>query len=126
MGTLGDHYYGEGNASRCIGKSERIRNSIHYKNERSMSFSVFLGKLQKIINIFTDQKDPHYEEMKVRFLFNIVQHTALSAAIEALKVSDSIGGTNLTFTKAANHLAAQVSVLPEFLARGRGISAMKR
>ena len=81
MGTLGDHYYGEGNASRCIGKSERIRNSIHYKNERSMSFSVFLGKLQKIINIFTDQKDPHYEEMKVRFLFNIVQHTALSAAI---------------------------------------------
>ena len=91
-----------------------------------MSFSVFLGKLQKIINIFTDQKDPHYEEMKVRFLFNIVQHTALSAAIEAFKFRYLIGGTNLTFTEAANHLAAQVSVLPEFLARGRGISAMKR
>ena len=79
-----------------------------------------------MFNIFADKKEPYYEEIKVWFLLKTVQHTSLSAAIEALKVSDSIGGTNLTFTKAANHLAAQVSVLPEFLARGRGISAMKR
>ena len=77
-----------------------------------MSFSVFLGKWQNMFNIFTDQKDPYSEDMKVRFFFKTVQHTALSAAIEAFKVRYLIGGTNLTFTEAANHLAAQVSVLP--------------
>ena len=61
----------------------------------------------------------------MRFLFRTVQHPSLSAAIEALKVRESIGQEGLTFTEAANHLAAQVSVLPEFVAKGRGISAIE-
>ena len=32
----------------------------------------------------------------------------------------------MTFTEATNHLAAQVSVLPNFVAKGRGISAIER
>ena len=64
--------------------------------------------------------------MKLRFLFRTVQHPLLSVAIEAIKFRESIGQEGLTFTEAANHLAAQVSVLPEFVAKGRGISAIER
>ena len=77
-----------------------------------MLFSVFLGKVQKMINIFVDQKEPYSEEIKVRFLFKTVQHTALFATIEALKVRDLIGGSKLMFTEATNHLAEQGSVPP--------------
>ena len=36
MIVLRAHYSGEGNSSRRIGEAERLRDSIHYKNERSM------------------------------------------------------------------------------------------
>ena len=49
----------------------------------------------------------------------------MAAAIEALKVRDYIGSKTLTFTEAANHLAAQVSILPEFVSEFRGISGVE-
>ena len=91
-----------------------------------MSFSSYLGKVQKIFNICNDQKEPYTEEMKVRFHFRTAQHTLLGAAIEALKVRDSIGSETLTFTEAANHLSEQVSILPEFVSKGRCISCVER
>ena len=125
MLTLRAHYSGEGNASRRIGEAERSRETLHYKNERSLSFGNYLGKVQKMFNIFSDQGEAYTEDMKLRFLFKTVQHASLSASVEALKVRDSIGETALTFTEAANHLAAQVSTMPEFVAKGRGISAIE-
>ena len=91
MIVLRAHYSGEGNFSRRIVEAERLRDLIHYKNKRSMSFSSYLGKVQKMFNIFADQKEPYTEDMKLRFLFRTVQHPSLSAAIEALKVRESIG-----------------------------------
>ena len=112
MIVLRDHYSGEGNSSRRIGEAERLRDLIHYKNKRSMLFSSYLVKLQKMFNVFSDQKEPYTEDMKLRFIFRTVHHPSLSAAIEALKVKESIGQGGLKFTKAANRLVAQVSVLP--------------
>ena len=126
MIVLRAHYSGEGNSSRRIGEAERLRDSIHYKNERSMSFSSYLGKVQKMFNIFADQKELYTEDMKLRSIFSTLYHPLLSAAIKALKVSETIGQGGLMITKAAYHLEAQVSVLPEFLAKGGGISAIER
>ena len=50
----------------------------------------------------------------------------MASAIEALEVRDSIGSKTLTFTDSANHLAAQVSILPEFVSKDRGIGGVKR
>ena len=47
---------GEGNTSRRIAVAERIRDTLHYKNERAMQFFTFLDKLQKIFNIFSPQR----------------------------------------------------------------------
>ena len=112
MIVLRDHYSGEGNSSRCIGEAERLYDSIHYKNERSILFSSYLGKVQKMFTIFANKKEPYTEDMKLRFIFRAVQHPLLLSAIEALKVRESIGQEGLTFTEAANHLEEQVSVLP--------------
>ena len=42
MLTLREHYSGEGNTSWRIATAERMREGLHYKNERSLAFSIFL------------------------------------------------------------------------------------
>ena len=46
MAALRNHYSGEGNTSRRIAVAERYRrDSLHYKNEKSLTFTTFLDKI---------------------------------------------------------------------------------
>ena len=65
MKALRDHYSGEGNTSRRIAVAERIRDTLHYKNERAMQFSAFLDKLQKMFNIFEEGNEEISEQAEV-------------------------------------------------------------
>jgi hypothetical protein len=111
MDALRKHYSGEGNTSRRIATAERIRDTLHYKNERALSFSAFLDKLQKMFNIFEEENEEISEQAKVRMLLKKVEHPQLQDAVGALRVRASMEG--LTFTACANHLSAQVSELPD-------------
>ena len=51
MNALRTHFAGEGNASRTIADADRLKESLHYKNERSMTFESFLTHLQRMFNI---------------------------------------------------------------------------
>jgi hypothetical protein len=88
MDALRKHYSGEGNTSCRIVFAERIRDTLHYKNERDLSFSAFLDKMRKMF-----------------------EHPQLQDAVGALRVRALIDG--LMFTECANHLSAQVSELPD-------------
>jgi hypothetical protein len=74
MLALSSHYSGEGNTSRRIAVAERLRNSLHYKNEKSLQFSTFLDKLQKMFSIFEVEKEEITEQAKVRMLLKKVKH----------------------------------------------------
>jgi hypothetical protein len=111
MAALRNHYSGEGNTSRRIAAAEKLRDTLHYRNERSLPFSTFLDRLQKMFNIFEEEKEEISEPAKVRMLLQKVQHPQLQAAVDALKVRSSIDG--ISFTLCANHLSAQVSELPD-------------
>ena len=65
MDALRKHYSGEGKTSRRIAVAERIRDTLHYKNERAMSFSAFLDKMQKMFNIFEEEDEVISEQAKV-------------------------------------------------------------
>ena len=41
MKELRNHFSGEGNYTRNISKAEKLRDPLHYKNERSMEFELF-------------------------------------------------------------------------------------
>ena len=130
--ALRAHYSGEGNTSRRIADAERIRDTLHYKNERAMQFSAFLDKIQKMFNIYDEEGEPLIEQAKVRMLLSKVEHPQLKEAVGALRVRASMDGT--TFTECANHLSAQVSELPDNLVnrkiagteRGKTSPAVKR
>ena len=111
MIALRNHYSGEGNTSRRIATAEKLRETLHYKNERALPFSTFLDKMQRMFNIFKEENEEITEQAKVRMLLQKVQHPQLQAAVDALRVRATIDG--LTFTVCANHLSAQVSELPD-------------
>ena len=100
----------ERNASRCIASAERMRESLHYESERSLAFSVFLDRMQRMFNIYKEEQDEFSENAKIRELFKRVQHPQLQDTVKALKVPFDMEG--LTYTQAANHLTTAVSKLP--------------
>lgn len=124
MKALRDHFKGEGNASRSLASAENLRATLHYKNERSITFETFLTQCQKMFNIFNQENELMAEDAKIRFLFQAIQHKDLIVAVEALKAQRT-AGSELSYTACCNHLTTAVSELPEFQQRNRNISAAK-
>ncbi len=123
MKALRDHFEGEGNATRNKAHADRLKDSLHYKSERSMPFESFLTKCQQMFNIYEKEGEPMSDDAKMRFLFTKVTHTGLRGAIEALKAQQT-AGAEVTYTRAASHLATAVSELPEYLSKHRNISGV--
>ena len=91
-----------------------------------MQFETFLTQCQKMFNIFEKHGKPMTDAAKVRFLFSKVQHLGLDSPIEALKAQIFLGGTTVSYVRAANHLSTSLSELPEYVAAGRrGLSLVK-
>ena len=126
MEELRRFFAGEGNASRRIAVAERMWETLHYRNERAMSFEIFLSKAQRMFNIFEQQKEGKTEDAKVRFLLKKTQCPGLASAVSAVKarLSTDPPGT-LTFAIASNHIASCVSELPDYISKNRTISAIK-
>ena len=112
MLALREHYQGKGNASRCIALAEHMRENLLYKNERSLAFSIFFDRMQKMFNMYEEEGEEFNENSKLPQLFKRVQHPQLQDTIKALKVRFDMEG--LTYTQAANHLMAAVSELTEY------------
>lgn len=72
-----------------------------------MPFSKFLDSLQKMFTIFEEEGEPLTEHAKVDELLTKVQSTALSVAVKSLRFQLNTDG--VTFTRAANHLTAEVT-----------------
>ena len=122
MEALHNHYSGEGNASRRIATAEKLRETLHYKSERSMPFSTFLDRMQKMFNIFQEEGKELTENAKVCELLKCVQNNQLQDTVKALQVRFVLDG--IPYTEAANHLTSAVSELPEYLLT-RHVSSLK-
>ena len=112
MLALREHYGGEGKASRRIATAEQMREGLHYKNKRSLVFSIFLDHMQKMLNIYEEEGEEFTENAKLRELFKRVQHPQLQDTVKALKVHFDMEG--ITYTQVAHHLTAAVLELPEY------------
>ena len=84
MEALRNHYGGKGNASRRIATAEKLRETLHYKSERSMPFSTFLDRMQKMFNIFQEEGEELTKNAKVCELLKCVQNNQLQDTVKAL------------------------------------------
>lgn len=122
MKALRDHFEGKGNATRNLAEANRLRDTLHYRNEKTLSFERFLNKMQEMFNIYAKEDQELSEKSKVDLLFSKVQHQGLQAAVEALRTKE-VEGVELTYTAAANHLSTTVARLAASNG-GRAISAL--
>ena len=119
------HYQGTGDTTRRIAEATRLRETLHYKKERSLSFATFLSKVQHTFNLFEEEDQPFTELAKFRFLMEKVKNPQLESDISALKFKSGLGGTSLLFTDAVNLIATSVATLPESISKSR-ISSMNQ
>jgi len=56
----------ERNTTRRIAEATRLRETLHYKNERLLSFAMFLFKVQHIFNLFEEEDEPLTEVGEVQ------------------------------------------------------------
>ena len=125
--ALYTHYKGAGNTNQRIAEASRLSEMIHYKNESSLSFTKFLAKMQHMFNLFEEENEPITEAAKLHFLLDKVNHPHLESDVSALRVKNNLapGEDKVTFTKAANILAAPVSSLPDYQSKSRVVSGVR-
>ena len=80
--------------------------------------------MQNMFNLFEEDNEPMTEATKLRFLLDKVNHPHLESDVSDLRVKNNIasGEDKVTFTKAANILAASVSSLPYYLSKSLVVS----
>jgi hypothetical protein len=112
--ALQAHYGGEGNKAVRIEEAEVLRNNLTYRNERVLSFEKFLTSMQAMFTGFQDNEEIMTDPMKIRLLFQKVQHPKLEVVKSALKVQSDmdVAGT-VTYDFIANSMAAEAARLPE-------------
>ena len=120
------HYKGAGNTTRRIAEAIRLSETLHYKNERSLSFTTFLSKMQHMFNLLEEENETMTEAAKLRFLLDKVNHPQLESDVSALRINNNhaSGEDKVTFTKAENILAASVSSLPYYQYKSRAVSGV--
>ena len=75
-----------------------------------------------MFTLFKDNEETYSDAMKPRFLFDSSKHPQLTSAVEALKVMINVNPGTIDFTKASNHLVAEVAQLPETQVTKRNVS----
>ena len=85
MSALRAHHQGEGNKTRRISEAERLRDSLHYINERGLPFDSYLSKMQKMFTLFEQNKEPYSNAMKLRFLYDTISREAAPGALKGEK-----------------------------------------
>jgi hypothetical protein len=112
--ALQAHYGGEGNKSVRIKEAEVLRNSLHYKNERAVSFEKFLTNMQAMFTGFEDKDELLTDAQKIRLLFQKVQSPSLTQVKNALQVSYNLDKAGeVTYDFLANSMAAEAASLPD-------------
>ena len=63
-----------------------------------------------MFTLFKENEETYSYAMKLCFLFDLSKHPQLTSAVEALKVMINVNPGTIDFTKASNHLAAEVEL----------------
>ena len=123
MQALYYHFSGKGNFTTRIAEADRMKKSLHYKNERSSSFEMHLTKCQKMFNIYDKKVEPMPEDVKIRLLFYHPKHAYIQVQVEALK-GNTTTGTPVNYNTAANNRTTAVSQLADYVVKSRVAGAV--
>ena len=91
MQALCGRFSSKGNSTRKIVEADRMKKYLHYKNERSLSFEMFLNKCRNFFNIYDKEGELMLEDVKLRFLLDRTQNAYPQVEVDALKENITTG-----------------------------------
>ena len=106
------HYTGKGNVIHCISMSDLLREKLHYKSKRALSFNTFLDRTHNMFNILCNEGEQMDDSTQVHELFRRVQHPLIQDTVKALEVRADLD--RIKYSEAYNHPTAAVSKIPEY------------
>ena len=68
---------------------------LHYNSERALPFCTFLHKMEQMFNMFDENGNPYGNAMKLRTLFDKVQHPQITSSISVLKDRNNMPGEDM-------------------------------
>ena len=100
-----DHLSIKLNVTRRVTEADRFKETLHYKNDRSLTFENLLTKCHKINNTYAKYGAIMIEDAKTHFLFNKFQHRVFESVVDAMKakINTELSGT-ITFTTVSNRI----------------------
>jgi hypothetical protein len=123
--ALKAHYSGEAHKTLSIKSAESLRNTLQYKNERTMSFEVFQTNMELMRVGFSDHGETLTEPQVIRLLFAKVQHPSLETVKSSLQISYDLQTDNgVDYDFIVNSFAAAVAGLPEHVPAQRNASGV--
>ena len=108
MTALRAHFRGAGNTSRRIAVAVDLHKTLHYRNERAMSFSLFLSKAKEMWEIYRECEEVKTDKEQLRWLFDSIKDPALSVSVESLRIAINQDEAAYTFSSAADFLASVI------------------
>jgi hypothetical protein len=98
-------YEGDGNVSRRITEGDRLRETLHYKSEKAMTFSDFVQKSNRMFMIYEQEEGrPWLESQKITWLFKAISGASHLAGLKS-SLEVKLGEGTLTYEFAVNTLS---------------------
>ena len=131
--ALRSHYTGEASLGILRADAEKLRDTMVYKSERTMTFDKFLTNMEKMFHGFVQGNEALTESQKVRLIIQKVQHPELQAFMKATKIASNqenkkgvvLPDSKVGYTFIADSICEEVSQLQEYTAPGRNASGIE-
>jgi hypothetical protein len=102
-------YEGDGNVSRRITEGDRLRETLHYKSEKAMTFSDFVQKSNRMFMIYEQEEGrPWLESQKITWLFKAISGASHLAGLKS-SLEVKLGEGTLTYEFAVNHIISHLA-----------------
>jgi hypothetical protein len=108
MLALRNHFKGHGNKAKLKAEAVALKNTLHYKNEKALTFDTYLQRVQKMIHLFEQAEEPMTTSSQLDFMLDNILDESLSSTVSAVKSAIAVKPTSFNLTSAYNHISAEV------------------
>jgi hypothetical protein len=97
MIALRNHYKGHGNKAKLKAEAVALKNTLHYKNEKALTFDTYLQCVQKMIHLFEQAEEPMTAPSQLDFMLDNIQDESLQGNGSGASDSDELSAAGMQF-----------------------------
>ena len=109
--SLEEHFEGDGYRDVRLQQAVKTLATLHFKSERIMSFELFCSKFEECVQAKQESQRPMFEEDKMEFMFERIQHPDLLNEIKIQKALYSLDKNSVTFSRLVDTMSKELATV---------------